>query len=153
MKLDRVADVKSESLHGDHWSLSLWLFAILMNFSFALSLWAAFDTRVATIDFFLTLFLTIYLSVKTPIHIRSDEDWLYVGKAKIEKKYLGTIETLGKREMALARTRDANLDAYLDLRFWIPTGVRITINDKRDYTPYWLISTRKGAELKEMLES
>jgi len=51
--------------------------------------------------------------------------------------------------MSRMRTRDANPRAYLALRFWVKTGVKIELADPADPTPYWLISTKKGRELKE----
>jgi hypothetical protein len=123
-----------------------------MNFSFALALWAAFDTRTATIDFLITLAFTLYLARSTPLQISATEDWLFIGKAKIEQKYIASIEVLSKSEMGLLRTRDANANAYLDLRFWVPVGIKIVLKDERDYTPYWLISSRRGNEIKKLLQ-
>ena len=85
------------------------------------------------------------MAVRACIPLR---DWLYAGKAKIEVKYISSIKVLHKAEMAVLRTRDADPDAYLDLRFWVSDGIKIELNDKRDYTPYWLISTRAGAAIK-----
>jgi hypothetical protein len=33
------------------------------------------------------------------------------------------------------------------LRFWIPGGVKIAINDPKDKVPYWLISSKKAQPL------
>jgi hypothetical protein len=38
------------------------------------------------------------------------------------------------------------------LRSWIPTAVRIDLNDADDPTPYWFISTRKPVELVRALQ-
>ena len=38
------------------------------------------------------------------------------------------------------------------LRSWIPTAVRVDLNDPDDPTPYWFISTRKPVELVRALQ-
>jgi hypothetical protein len=53
--------------------------------------------------------------------------------------------------MRLLRTRDADPAAFLAIKFWVSTGVKITLNDQRDPTPYWLISCKKMNELKNTL--
>ena len=37
--------------------------------------------------------------------------------------------------------------AYLCIRGWIPTGIRVAVADPQDPTPYWLVSTRRPEEL------
>lgn len=135
----------------DRWSVALWSFAIFMNASFALALWGAFDLRAAIVDFILTLVLTLLIAQRTPLVIRVEGDWLYVGKAKIEKKFISTVELLNKDEMSKLRTTDANPNAYLNLRFWVAEGIKIEISDARDYTPYWLVSTKSGSAIKKAL--
>ena len=46
---------------------------------------------------------------------------------------------------------DADPMAFVVLRPWIPTGVRIDLNDPDDPTPYWYVSTRRPRELAEVL--
>jgi len=41
--------------------------------------------------------------------------------------------------------------AYLCLRGWIAAGVRVPVLDPRDPAPYWLVSSRRPAELAEAL--
>jgi len=54
--------------------------------------------------------------------------------------------------IVLARTRDVDPAAFFALTFWVSQGVKLTINDERDPTPYWLISTRRGEVLAKKLE-
>ena len=83
--------------------------------------------------------------------ITVDDQELRINRAHIELKYLGDIETLNRDQMRLLRTRDADPAAFLAIKFWITTGVKITLNDKRDSTPYWLVSCRNMEELKRIL--
>jgi hypothetical protein len=43
----------------------------------------------------------------------------------------------------MRRARGPRLDAraYLCLRGWVAGGVRVTLNDPADPTPYWLVSS------------
>ena len=137
-------------LPRNHWTIGLWLFLILLNASFALALWGAFDLRTALLDFLICLGFTLWIAEISPLTISADEDWLYVGKAKIEKKYISAIDPLSAEEMAVKRTRDANPAAYLVLRFWVKEGVVIYLNDSRDVTPYWLVSYKEPELIRNL---
>lgn len=83
--------------------------------------------------------------------ITFDGQLLKIDKAKIDRKYLGKATVLDKSAMRLLRTRDADPAAYLAIKFWEPAGVRIDINDPRDKTPYWLITSKRGEEIAALL--
>jgi hypothetical protein len=53
--------------------------------------------------------------------------------------------------MRLLRTRDADPAAYLAIKFWAPTGIKIEVTDPRDPTPYWLITSKRGEEIAALL--
>jgi hypothetical protein len=53
--------------------------------------------------------------------------------------------------MRLLRTRDADPAAYLAIKFWVPRGVKIVVEDQRDPTPYWLITSKRGEEIAALL--
>ncbi|CAB4581818.1 unannotated protein [freshwater metagenome] len=78
-------------------------------------------------------------------------DWLYVGNAKIEGKYLKKATPLNKSDFLKLRGRNADPAAFNGTRFWVSTGVKVEINDKKDPTPYWLISSRKAKLLASKL--
>jgi hypothetical protein len=136
----------------DSWSKALWAFLLFMNLSFALALWGAFDLKVAIIDFLLTFIQIVVIAQRSPLKIRVEGEWLFVGEAKIESKFIASLEVLDAEGMSRLRTRDANPSAYLNLRFWVRDGIKINLNDARDYTPYWLISTSHGAEIQAALK-
>ena len=78
-------------------------------------------------------------------------DWLYVGNAKIESKYLKKATPLNQSDFLKLRGRNADPAAFNGTRFWVSTGVKVEINDKKDPTPYWLISSRKAKLLASKL--
>ncbi len=131
----------------------LWLltFIYFMFLSLVIAVWAAlgnFSALVALIGLTIAL-LVIAIRSKSEVIVTNNE--LLAGGAHIDVKYLGDIETLSRDQMRLLRTRDADPAAFLAIKFWITTGVKITLNDPRDSTPYWLVSCRKMDELKRIL--
>ncbi len=98
----------------------------------------------------LLTFGTLLLAYKTRLVINYQDNLLRVGNAKLEKEFMGKLKVLNEAELKIARNTRNN---FLAIRFWIKTGLKIEINDKRDPNSNWIISTRRGSELKEKLSS
>jgi hypothetical protein len=131
----------------------LWLLAFIyfMFLSLVVAVWAALGNFSALVSLiFLTLALFV-IAVKSKSDVLVTDHELIAGGAHIELKYLGEVQALSRDQMRLLRTRDADPAAFLAIKFWISTGVKITLNDQRDPTPYWLISCKKMEELKRTL--
>ena len=131
----------------------LWVLAFIyfLFLSLVLAIWAALDNRSALISWIastLAIFALAYIW-RREIVVESGE--LRVGKAHIELRYIAGCEALTGEQMRLLRTRDADPAAFLALAFWMPSGVKISLNDSRDPTPYWLISCKKSEELTRTL--
>jgi hypothetical protein len=121
--------------------------------SLVIAIWASLPQAIALISFISSILLIALIAFSLRSKISVEEDWLYVGRAKIEKKYIQEIVILDKEQMRLERTRDIDPAAFLALNFWEPRGVKIFLNDSRDKTPYWLVSTKRGKELAQALKS
>lgn len=132
----------------------LWLMAFIyfLELSLVLAIWAAFgDTPSQILLGVSTLALPfIYRAMSHSIHVNENE--LIIGRAHIERKYLGEAEIIGSEKMRYLRTQGADPAAYLAISFWLNRGIKIAINDERDPTPYWLISSKRGKELIEALK-
>ncbi|MTA06107.1 MAG: DUF3093 family protein [Actinobacteria bacterium] len=131
----------------------LWVLAFIyfMFLSLVIAIWAALGNTSALIALIAATALIFFIAVAARSQIVLTDTELILGKAHIERKYLGEITILDRDAMRLIRTRDADPAAFLAIKFWISTGVKIAINDDRDPTPYWLVSTRKAEELKRTL--
>jgi hypothetical protein len=129
------------------WPIWLWLFLIFLAASLAIAFWAALGTRWAAISGLIQLLGLIYISQRSQLEIRVDESELRVGRAHIERKFLGEVEQLSADQMRQWRGPLADPAAYMALRFWISTGVKVEINDPQDPRPYWLISSKKAQPL------
>ncbi|CAB4547835.1 unannotated protein [freshwater metagenome] len=93
----------------------------------------------------------IWIAIAMQTVITFDGQTLRIDKANIESQYLGKVTLLDKTAMRLLRTRDADPAAYLAIKFWEPSGLRIDLNDPRDKTPYWLITSKRGEEIAALL--
>ena len=134
--------------------MPLWLLALIYFFflSFVLSLWAALGNSVALISFLVLSALLVFIAIRTRLIIQVTQSELLVGRAHIELKYIGEVTQLDSTAMRNIRSRDANPMAYLGIRFWSSTGVKVELTDKRDETPYWLITSNKANQLVKALK-
>jgi hypothetical protein len=131
----------------------LWLlsFIYFMFLSLVVAVWAAFNNRITFLTWLALTLLLIFIAFKSRTQISLDKNELRIGRAHIELQYIESVELLTPAEIRLLRTRDADPAAYLAITFWISTGVKITLKDSRDSTPYWLVSSRKAEELTRTL--
>jgi hypothetical protein len=131
----------------------LWLMAFIyfLALSLGIAIWAAMTTMIAAVVMALLTAATISIYFTSSLVIEVDEIELRVGKAHIDKKFCGEVTVLTPAQMSLTRTREADPAAYLAIRFWTAHGVKITINDDRDQTPYWLVTSKRGDELAKAL--
>ena len=133
----------------------LWLmaFTYFLAFSLGVAIWAAMTTAIAAVVMALLTVGVIAIYFSAALVIEVDEGELRVGKAHIDKRFCGQIDLLTPAQMSLKRTREADPAAYLAIRFWTSHGVKIEINDQRDATPYWLVTTKRGGDLIQALKN
>ena len=125
----------------------LWLFLLFLAATLALAFWAALGNRWGAITGLVELLLLFYTSQRSTLEIEVTPEEFRVGSAHIERKFLGEIQALSPEEMRKWRGPLSDPACYMALRFWIPGGVKIAINDPKDKTPYWLISSKKAQPL------
>jgi hypothetical protein len=78
---------------------------------------------------------------------------LQVGRASIDRRFVGTVQAFRGEEATAERGTRLNALAFLCIRGWIDPVVRIEITDPEDTTPYWLASTRRPEEFAAALDS
>lgn len=135
--------------------MPLWLLAIIYFFflSLVLSIWAALGNRPAQLAFISTSVLLFLIAKKTALLIEVDTHELRVGRAHIDLEFLANAQALTSVQVRRMRTRDADPAAFLAIRFWSSTGVRVELNDSRDATPYWLITSNNASALASAINS
>lgn len=127
-------------------SVGVWVVAVMLG-ALSVLVFAPISITtgiVAAVLFFIVE--AIILVASTPRIVVTGSE-LQVGKARIERAYLGDVT--GYLGDAAREQRGARLHglAYTVIRGWISPVVRIQLTDERDRTPYWLTSTRRPQEL------
>jgi hypothetical protein len=132
----------------------LWLLAIVYFFflSLVISIWAALGNNSAIVSLVVLSLTLITIYLKSGLAIEVDENELRVGGAHLSREYFGNIVALDNQQLRIVRTRDADPAAFLAIRFWSPKAVQVYVNDVRDKTPYWLISTSQPEKLLSALK-
>jgi len=80
-----------------------------------------------------------------------DEDGLKAGRAFLEAEYFGEATALDPTQARRLRGVEADGRAYVVLRGWLSTAVRLEVADDRDPTPYWYLSTKNPQGLASAL--
>lgn len=94
--------------------------------------------------------LAVLLVLSSPRIVVTGQ-YLSVGRAQIERRYLGTVDGFLGEDAVQQRGPALDGTAYLCIRGWISPVVRIEITDPADRTPYWLTSTRRPKQLTAAL--
>ncbi len=98
----------------------------------------------------LFVIMAVLLVLSTPT-ITVTADTLTVGRATIDRRFVGAVEAFRGKEATAQRGTRLNGLAYLCIRGWIDPVVKIEITDPSDRTPYWLTSSRRPEELAAAL--
>jgi hypothetical protein len=88
-------------------------------------------------------------------HARLDvgEEALGAGRARLEWRCCGPARPLDAAQTRRLHGVDADPRAYLLVRPYIPTAVRVNVHDPADPTPYWLLSSRHPERLAESINT
>ncbi|MFD7102772.1 DUF3093 domain-containing protein [Streptomyces celluloflavus] len=89
----------------------------------------------------------VAVSAYGSVRIRVVGDALIAGDAKIPAAALGEAWVLDRDEAVAWRTHKADVRAFMLLRSYIGTAVRVEITDPADPTPYAYLSTREPERL------
>lgn len=73
------------------------------------------------------------------------------GRAHIDRSFITAVSGHDAAESFAQRGHLLDVRAYLVLRPWVKTVVRVEIEDPADPTPYWLVSTRHPRALAQAL--
>ena len=122
-----------------------------MDLSILLAVWAALGNSATWITALLLTPLTFFFYIKTQLKITLTQGWLIVGPAVIERAFIHNFKNLNSADMRNARGVGGNPLDYLQIRFWVSTGVKMDIRDPRDKTSAWLISSKNGEKLVSLL--
>ncbi|QOR69114.1 DUF3093 domain-containing protein [Ruania alkalisoli] len=92
----------------------------------------------------------VMLIVVSPV-VEVAGDTLRVDRARLPVELVSQVIELEGDELKHAMRRGLDARAHVRFRAWSPTAVRIVFDDPDDPTSYWLVSTRRPAELSQAL--
>jgi DUF3093 family protein len=118
--------------------------------AFALMIGIAFvpvDVRLAVVLAVAALGAGVAVLVSTAPVVRVDGSTFRAGTAAIPVELLGSAVALDATEARAELGPRLDARAYLCLRGWIHTAVRVELRDPQDPTPYWIVSTRRPTAL------
>ncbi|WP_022872520.1 DUF3093 domain-containing protein [Nesterenkonia alba] len=131
-----------------------WLWTALVIAGAALSvIFFPIDVMYGVLAMIVGIALVVFALWITTPRLEITEAVLRVGRAQIERQYLGRV---------VAHTGDAATEqlgpgfdarSYQCIRGWIPTVVTAQITDPEDPTPYWIFSTRNPQAVLAALDS
>ncbi|MFI2563623.1 DUF3093 domain-containing protein [Paenarthrobacter sp. NPDC018779] len=132
---------------------TIWIWIVVVGLSSAGILMFAPISPAAGVIAALVLLaiMTTLLVLSTPT-ISVTKDTLRVGRASIDRKFVGSVEAFTKGEATAERGPRLNGLAYMCFRGWIDPVVKIEITDPADRTPYWIASSRRPQELVAALD-
>ena len=134
-----------------NWPIRVWLALFLLGIASMISIGVALSDSMLLITFILTIIAILIFGYRSRLIILANQEQLIVGRANIESRFIESIEILDEQAMKHERGPGLNPRAFLAIRFWVKGGIKVTLNDSRDPTPYWLISTNKAEEIKSAL--
>ena len=139
----------AEKLRPNFW---IWLVSALLSSAGILmlapiSIWVGITAAIV-----LFVIISVLLLLSTP-SIMVTKATLKVGRATIERGFLGKVTAYRGKEATAERGPRLNGLAFLCIRGWVDPVVRIEIEDPSDRTPYWLTSTRHPEQLIAALSS
>jgi hypothetical protein len=125
----------------------------VLSAAFAATLWLAFEVSIpypavlwgATAAVVAALVALLVGYGAATVAVRNGE--LHAGRARIPVELLAEPTVLDSEATRLQTGREADARAYLLLRPYVRRSVRVTVTDRQDPTPYWLLSTRRPERL------
>lgn len=87
------------------------------------------------------------------IRIAVTADELQVDDARLPLRYVGAVTPLSPLQTRDLLGPGAEPYAFVIQRPWVGTAVRVDLDDPADPTPYWLVSSRRAAELAAAIDA
>lgn len=89
----------------------------------------------------------------TAPRITVTEEVFQAGKARIDRSFIGAVSAFAGESANAERGVNLDARAWTLFRGYINPVVKVSLTDKSDPTPYWLVSTRNPKRLAEVLRS
>ncbi len=127
------------------------LVAVVVAATFGVAVGAAFGWLPGVLSGVAIVALVGWLLARATGHVVVAGDELRAGRARLPRWAWGAASPLDAGAARRLRGVDADPRAFLYLRGWVPTAVRLELNDPSDPAPYWYVSTRHPEALATAL--
>ncbi len=147
--MESTGHVYTERLYAP---VSWWLLGLVIVVAIGWAFFVATPlsvTVVATAVAF--VIVTTVLWTYGAVRLTVDAKGLRAGRAALPFAYVGTVTALDADATRRAIGQEADARAFLVLRSYCPGAVTVAVDDDRDPTPYWLVSTRHPTALAASL--
>lgn len=129
-----------------------WSWVIVVGLSAAsIFIFLPISVFAGFLAFFVVLAILVVALIASTPAIVVTADTLQVGRAHIERRFVGQVATYTGEAATEQRGIRLNGLAFLCFRGWIQPVVKIEITDPDDRTPYWLTSSRNPEYLAAAL--
>jgi len=129
--------------------VSFALLSLVLATSFAI--WAALETIISLAFALVATSLASIWWIGAMQRIDFDGKWLRVNDARIEVRFLSDPKALDRDAWRSKRGPEFDPALFHAHRFWIGSGIEVSVNDERDPHPGWLIGSKKPNELVEAI--
>lgn len=133
------------------WPIRVWSLVIALDFAIALAVGVALTDLQLLIFLLALVTFSLVFARKNRLIIEVTGSSIRVAGGLLEREFIREIVLLDETEMKIERSTNLNSLAFLAIRFWVRGGMKIVLNDPRDPTPYWLVSSRRVQEIKQLL--
>lgn len=127
------------------WLVAAGLGALVGLVLFPVSLGLAWAAGTAAV----VLALVVTAALTPRVEVAGGE--LRAGPAHVPLSLLGHAVPLSGEALRVALGPGLDARAYVCLRGWVHSAVRVELTDPDDPTPYWVVSTRRPAALVDAL--
>lgn len=130
-------------------SRGAWLLAPMGAVLIALAVWPLSSRGATAIGIVVAATLCLLLArTADPVAVvAAPRPGLQAGRAFLPAAAIGRVAALDVEATRHVLGPGADARAHLAHRGWIRTAVRVDVVDPRDPTPYWVVSTRRPADL------
>ncbi|MFD2792067.1 DUF3093 domain-containing protein [Promicromonospora vindobonensis] len=127
-----------------------WLGTVGLGAIAAIAVWPLHVPAAIVAGLLVCVGSAVALAVTSPV-VEVSDGVLRAGRARVPVTLLGPAQDLDVAAMRYELGPGLDARAYVCLRAWARTGVRVALDDPADPTPYWLISTRRPQLLVQAL--
>jgi Protein of unknown function (DUF3093) len=134
--------------------ITWWLLPPAVTASMWLAVQHVYGPRVSVpVAVGVLLLTTAGLVAYGAVVVAVEPDCFVAGRARLPLWAVGEVEALETDRAVAARGPEADPRAFLLVRGYVASMVRVTVDDQQDPVPYWLVSTRHPHELAAILSA